>query len=359
MNALSMSPSPPATPRSVHRSGCLARPTLLIALTTLGVAFTARGLNVPDDATLRTNALLVFQTLPDRMPGSENDTPSRIALGKKLYFETRLSKNESQSCNTCHQVDDGKAGVDNEPTSDGAFGDVGDRNSPTVWNAGFHIAQFWDGRAADLVEQAKGPVLNPVEMAMSSEAEVVERLTADTEYPKLFKQAFPQDSDPVSYENMAQAIAAFERTLISRDRFDDFLSGDTDALTPAEKEGLVLFLDIGCTTCHNGPVIGGNAYHKSGLVNPYEFQKDKGRFEATKEEDDEFKFKVPSLRNVALTSPYFHDGRVAELSDVVKRMGWMQLAKELTDAEVKSIVAFLNSLSGKGLVPGTPHENEP
>jgi cytochrome c peroxidase len=324
--------------------------TLLTAVATIGATFIATALEVPDDATLRTNALLVFQPLPDQMPGAEDDTPARIDLGKKLYFEPRLSKNGSQSCNSCHQVDDGKAGVDNEPTSEGAFGERGDRNSPTVWNVGFHIAQFWDGRAPDLVEQAKGPVLNPVEMAMSSEAEVVERLSDDDEYPNLFKEAFPQDSEPVSYENMARAIAAFERTLISRDRFDAFLKGEEDALTQAEKEGLVLFLDIGCTTCHNGPFIGGNAYHKSGLVNPYEFQKDKGRFTVTNEEDDEFKFKVPSLRNVALTHPYFHDGQVAQLSDVVKRMGWMQLAKELTDAEVKSIVAFLNSLSGKGLV---------
>jgi cytochrome c peroxidase len=153
---------------------------------------------------------------------------------------------------------------------------------------------------------------------------------------------------------MAHAVAAFERTLISRDRFDDFLKGQDQALSQAEKEGLARFLDIGCTTCHNGAFMGGNAFHKSGLVNPYEFQKDKGRFDVTQEEDDEFKFKVPSLRNVALTHPYFHDGRVGQLSDVVKRMGWMQLAKELTDAEVKSLVAFLNSLSGKGLVAAKP-----
>jgi len=345
------------TPMLTRYALRLTRSTLLTAVATIGSAITATALDVPDDATLRTNASLVFQPLPDRMPGAENDTPTKIALGKKLYFEPRLSKNESQSCNTCHQVDDGKAGVDNEPTSEGAFGERGDRNSPTVWNAGFHIAQFWDGRAPDLAEQAKGPVLNPVEMAMPDEAEVVKRLSADNQYPQLFKQAFPQDPKPVSYENMAWAIAAFERTLISRDRFDDFLKGRDDALTQAEKEGLVLFLDIGCTTCHNGPFIGANAYHKSGLVNPYEFQKDKGRFDVTKEEDDEYKFKVPSLRNVALTHPYFHDGQVAQLSDVVKRMGWMQLAKELTDAEVKSIVAFLNSLSGKGLVAVEPPAN--
>ncbi|MGA1236326.1 MAG: cytochrome-c peroxidase, partial [Limisphaerales bacterium] len=252
-----------------------------------------------------------------------------------------------------HQIDAGKSGVDNLPTSPGAFKELGGRNSPTTWNAGFHLAQFWDGRAADLAEQANGPVLNPVEMAMPDEATVLQRLAADQSYPAMFKRAFPSDATPLTYENMAKAIAAFERTLISRDRFDAFLKGDDDKLSAVEKEGLATFLEIGCTTCHNGPVIGANAYHKSGLVNPYEFQKDKGRFDVTQDEDDEYKFKVPSLRNIALTAPYFHDGKVSELKDVVKRMGWMQLGKELTEAEIQSVVAFLNSLTGEGLVPAT------
>jgi len=303
------------------------------------------------DAELRAATLLVFQPLPDKMPGAEQDTATRVELGKALYFDTRLSENLSQSCNTCHRVDDDLAGVDNEPTSPGAFAKRGDRNSPTVWNAGFHLAQFWDGRAEDLVEQAKGPVLNPVEMAMPSEAVVIERLKAAPDYERLFQQSFPGESDPISYENMAHAIAAFERTLISRDRFDDFLNGQDAALSSVEKEGLKFFMDYGCTTCHNGPVMGANAYHKSGLVNPYEFEKDKGRFDATQDEDDLYKFKVPSLRNVALTYPYFHDGRVPDLQDAVKRMGWMQLGMELSSADVDRVVAFLRSLNGKGLKP--------
>lgn len=354
MNSHLNQPSPAIQGTLLNRLSPVTGLSLITALGLIGAVCSVDALVVPDDAALRASASAVFQPLPDLMPGAEDDTPARVDLGKKLYFEKRLSQNETQSCNTCHQVDAGKAGVDNEPTSPGAFGKRGDRNSPTVWNAGFHIAQFWDGRAPDLVEQAKGPVLNPIEMAMPAEAEVVQRLTTDPDYPNWFKKAFPQDPAPVSYANMARAIAAFERTLISRDRFDDFLKGDNQAMTQAEKEGLVRFLDIGCTTCHNGPFIGGNAFHKSGLVNPYEFQKDKGRFDVTKEEDDEYKFKVPSLRNVAITHPYFHDGRVPQLKDVVKRMGWMQLAKELTDPEVESIVAFLNSLSGKGLASVKP-----
>lgn len=308
-----------------------------------------------DAAKLRATAASVFKPLPDRMPGGEKDTPALVALGKALYLEKKLSKNESQSCNSCHQIDDNKAGVDNEPTSEGAFKERGSRNSPTTWNAGFHFAQFWDGRAATLEDQAKGPVLNPVEMSMPSEVEVVQRLKASADYPARFKQAFPGQADAISYDNMAKAIAAFERTLVSHDRFDEFLKGSDTALTDAEFAGLNLFLQTACTTCHNGSTIGGNSYQKSGLVNPYEFQKDRGRYDVTKNEDDDFKFKVPSLRNVALTSPYFHDGKVARLEDVVKRMAWMQLGKELSPPEIDSIVAFLKTFSGQGLKSASAH----
>jgi cytochrome c peroxidase len=283
------------------------------------------------------------------MPGAEADTEELVALGKELYFDPRLSQNGTQSCNSCHRIDDHLAGVDNEPTSPGAFGKRGDRNSPTTWNAGFHVAQFWDGRAHDLAEQAKGPVLNPVEMAMPAEEEVIKRLKSAPEYLAKFKAAFRDDQDPLTYDNMAKAIAAFERTLVSRDRFDDFLNGNDTALASQEQQGLRLFLDLGCTTCHNSPILGGNAFHKSGLVNPYEFKNDKGRFVVTADEDDEYKFKVPSLRNVALTHPYFHDGKVADLADAVRRMAWMQLGRELTDVETEQLVSFLDTLSGKGL----------
>jgi cytochrome c peroxidase len=319
----------------------------------LFVTLAAAMLAAPPDFTpdelkaLRAEATLMFEPLPDRMPGSENDTEARIALGKKLYFDTILSENRSQSCNTCHRLDENRAGVDNEPTSKGAFDKRGDRNSPTTLNAGFHLAQFWDGRAADLKEQAKGPVLNPVEMAMPAETVVVERLRADADYPALFAQAFPEATEPVNYDNMAEAIAAFERTLITRDRFDDYLKGDDHALSSLEKRGLRTVLDMGCTSCHNGPALGANSYHKSGLVNPYEFARDLGRYTVSNEEDDKFKFKVPTWRNVALTHPYFHDGKVPTLEEAIQRMGHMQVGLELTPEQISQVVAFLKSLSDK------------
>jgi cytochrome c peroxidase len=301
----------------------------------------------PDAAALRAKAKSFMQPLPDKMPGADKDSPAQIELGRKLYFEKRLSVNGKQSCNDCHRVDQNLAGVDNEPTSEGAHGKRGDRNSPTTLNAGFHFAQFWDGRAKDLVEQAKGPVLNPGEMAMPDEKEVVKRLEADADYPKLFKAAFPGEERPINYHNFARAVAAFERTLITHDRFDEFLKGDDKALNAQELQGLNLFLTVGCTTCHVGPGIGANMYQKMGVIHPYANTNDLGRFKVTSEEWDQYRFKVPSLRNVGLTHPYFHDGRAGDLRSAVKQMAYLQLGKELTDKDIASLTAFLNSLSDK------------
>jgi cytochrome c peroxidase len=314
----------------------------------------AFGADLPEPAALRELALQVMSPIPDKMPGSEKDTPALIKLGEALYFEKELSVNRSQSCNTCHQVDRGLGGVDGEPTSPGAFGKRGGRNSPTTLNAGFQIAQFWDGRAADLVEQAKGPVLNPDEMAMPSEAIVVERLNALPRYRDMFLEAFPGSTDPINYHNVATAIAAYERTLITRDRFDDFLRGDDKALTELEQKGLHKFLTIGCTSCHNGPVIGGQSFQKVGLINPFPTD-DLGRFEVTKEEGDEHKFKVPMLRNIEITGPYFHKGQITTLEDAVLKMGWHQLGQQLSDDTVKELVAFLRTLTDKARIqaPGS------
>lgn len=314
-------------------SALLVLPTHLIAQTPAEVRSAAKG--------------ALIEPLPAKMPGAEKDTPALVALGKKLFLDKRLSTNNSQSCNSCHNVEGKGGGVDNEATSPGAFGKRGGRNSPTVLNAGLQLAQFWDGRAADLVAQAKGPILNPGEMAMPSEAEVVKKLGAAKDYPPLFDKAFSGAGSKISYENIAQAIAAFERTLITRDRFDDFLKGSDKALSALELKGANLFLTTGCTTCHTGPLIGGGMYMKVGLVNPYENTSDLGRFEVTKDNDDKFKFKVPTLRNIALTAPYFHDGKIATLPDAVKKMAWLQLGKELKDDEIKAIVAFLGSLTDK------------
>lgn len=301
----------------------------------------------PSAAELRTKALELLEPLPDKMPGAEKDTPPLIRLGEKLYFEKRISVNGKLSCNDCHKVDGDGPGVDNQPTSEGVHGKRGDRNSPTTLNAGFHFSQFWDGRAKDLEEQAKGPVLNPVEMAMPDETEVLRRLQADRDYPNLFKTAFPSQANPVTYDNFGRAIAAFERTLITRDRFDDFLKGDDRALSALELKGLSTFLDTGCTTCHVGPTLGGNMYQKMGLIHRYANTNDIGRFKVTQEEGDEFRFKVPSLRNVAMTWPYFHDGAVPDLATAIKTMAHLQLNKQLTQDELEALKAFLSSLNDK------------
>lgn len=318
---------------------------ILPGLVTLSIAtFTFAG--EPSIPELRTKAKELFGTLPDKMPGSEADTPARVELGRKLYFEKQLSMDKSISCNSCHRLDEFRGGADDRATSEGVGKKFGDRNSPTTLNAGFHFAQFWDGRAPSLKEQAKGPVLNPVEMAMPADAEVVKRLKADPAYEKMFARAFPTASDKITYDNMAEAIAAFERTLITRDRFDDFQRGDDKALTAQELKGLQLVSTIGCTTCHVGPVMGGNMYQKLGLVHPYDTA-DIGRQKVTKEEFDNKKFKVPSLRNIALTAPYFHDGKIVTLKEAVTKMAYHQLDRKLTDEEASNILAFLHALTDK------------
>jgi cytochrome c peroxidase len=300
----------------------------------------------PKPEELRQRCSPMLEPLPARMPGAEKDTPALVNLGRTLFFDVRLSANNSQSCNSCHAVDKGRGGVDNEPTSPGALGKRGGRNSPTVLNAGFHATQFWDGRAADLAAQAKGPILNPIEMAMPSEQAVVEKLSSIPDYQKSFARAFPGEARPLTYDNLARATAAFERTLVTRDRFDDFLKGENRALTAEELKGLDLFVSIGCTGCHNGPALGGTSFQKRGLIHPVEL-KDVGRFDVTKAEDDKFKFKVPSLRNISLTAPYFHDGSKGQLEEAVKEMAWIQLDRKLTEEEAKSLTAFLSALSDK------------
>jgi cytochrome c peroxidase len=321
---------------TAHRAACAAEP--------------AKGAKKQQGARLLKEALAVFAKLPDKMPGSENDTPARIELGEKLYFERAISINKTQSCNDCHRLDNKMGGVDNLPTSAGAEGKAGDRNSPTTLNAGFHFAQFWDGREPDLASQAKGPVLNPIEMGMPDGEVVLERLK-EANYLPLFKKAFPTEEEPLTYDTFAEAVAAFERTLITRDRFDDFLGGDLEALTGREKRGLTLFMEVGCTECHSGALLGGTEFRKMGEVAPYANTKDLGRYEITKKEEDKFVFKVPSLRNIGITQPYFHDGQVKTLPQAVKMMGELQLGVELDDEQTSLIVAFLRSLTDKDRVP--------
>ncbi len=311
---------------------------LLLAATTVAADDTDR---------LIKRANRYFSPLPDAMPGSENDTPERIALGKKLYFEKRLSINDTQSCATCHRLEDGFAGVDNLSTSPGARGEQGTRNSPTVLNSGWQDSQFWDGRAEDLVEQAKGPILNPIEMGMPDEQTVEKKIRGIDEYRKAFTSAFPGDEPAITYQNIAEAIAAFERTLITPSRFDDFINGDAGALSEAEQRGLKSFIKIDCKQCHDGKLVGGETYEPLGKENPYENQSDPGIYTLTKDEDDRMVFKVAPLRNVALTSPYFHDGKIKTLDEAVRKMGELQLDEELTDQQVSDITSFLKALTDK------------
>ncbi|MCE9571772.1 MAG: cytochrome-c peroxidase [Deltaproteobacteria bacterium] len=292
-----------------------------------------------------TQARATFKPLPSRFDAPTNPaTPEKIALGRMLYLEPRLSKSQTLSCASCHQLDHG--GVDNAQFSKGHKGQLGGRNAPTVFNAAGQIAQFWDGRAPDVEEQAKGPVLNPVEMAMPDKDYVITVLASIPGYADAFKAAFPGEADPITYDNFGRAVGAFERGLVTPTRFDEFLAGKDDALAPAEKDGLARFMAAGCTTCHNGVLVGGGMYMKLGMVEPYANTKDQGRFDLTKNEADRMFFKVATLRNVADTAPYFHDGSIAELPEAVRAMGRLQLGKQLSDEDVAAIVTFLKALSG-------------
>ncbi|MCV6629456.1 MAG: cytochrome-c peroxidase [Flavobacteriaceae bacterium] len=304
-----------------------------------------------EKSALWTKATSLFKVLPEIAENVENpSSEAKIALGKKLYFEKALSKDHTQSCNTCHNID--TYGVDNKSFSEGNNGSLGGRNSPTTFNAALHFAQFWDGREPDVESQAGGPILNPVEMEMASEADVIARLSSMKEYPSMFQAAFPDAKEAISYDHLKKAIGAFERTLLTPSKWDNYIKGDETALDKAEKEGLESFIEAGCVTCHTGPLLGGHMYQKFGLFGNYWDQTkstkiDEGRFETTQEEADKYFFKVPSLRNIEMTYPYFHDGSISDLEQAVRIMAKLQSNKELTDAQVESIVVFLKTLTGE------------
>jgi cytochrome c peroxidase len=321
------------------------RPSLTCVLPFILVA--AGAAVAADDQALRDDALAVFEPLPEAPdPGLD---PALVKLGTALFFEPRLSEGHNISCNTCHNL--GTAGTDLAPVSLGHRWQKGGRNSPTVLNATFNSAQFWDGRAADLTEQAGGPMVNPVEMGSTKE-HVIEQLKGIPGYKDLFAAAFPDDADPVNFANAEAAIAAFEETLITPDSpFDQFLRGDDAALSDAQKAGLRLFMDEGCSSCHNGINLGGNSYQPFGVVEKPDWAvmppDDKGRFSVTRAEEDAYVFKVPTLRNIAVTPPYFHSGAVWDLKEAVGVMGSAQLGAALTPEDEDRIVAFLDSLTGK------------
>ncbi len=318
---------------------------VLIPALLLLMLFACQKAQPPVVAEIDSDFLKNFQATPAKMDSEKNPaTEAKVTLGRILYYEDRLSKSQNISCNTCHLLD--KYGVDGTPTSTGFKGQKGGRNAPTTYFAAGHIVQFWDGRAADVEEQAKGPVLNPIEMAMPDARTVEATLRSMPEYVELFKKAFPEDKQPVTFDNAALAIAAFERGLVTESRWDHYLKGHKDSLTAEEKAGFVTFSKSGCATCHNGAYVGGRLYTKVGIKKPFPKQDDLGRFAVTKEEHQKMVFKVPSLRNIDKTGPYFHDGSVAKLEDAVRMMGEMQTERPLTEPEVTSIVVWMKSLTG-------------
>jgi cytochrome c peroxidase len=300
---------------------------------------------------LAKRARTVFKPIPTTPPALADNplTSEEVDLGKALYFDPRLSASWLISCNTCHNL--GLAGVDLEETSIGHGWQKGPRNAPTVLNAVFNVAQFWDGRAADLEEQAMGPVQAAVEMS-SDRGRAEATLRSIPGYVRMFEAAFPDQAEPVTFENMAKAIEAFEATLLTPDSpFDRFLKGEGAALDETQRAGLTLFMDRGCAACHGGLNVGGTSYHPFGVVEkpgadilPPE---DKGRFQVTKTASDEYVFKAPSLRNVDRTPPYFHSGRVWGLEQAVAIMGSAQLGATLSDEETRAIAAFLATLTGE------------
>lgn len=300
-----------------------------------------------------------FEPLPKKAPAPKDNptTPAKVELGKQLYFDPRLSLDGTVSCNSCHNVMSN--GADNRAVSAGIKGQLGGRSAPTVWNSAFHSVQFWDGRAATLEEQAKGPLTNPIEMGMPSHQAVMDRIQKIPGYVTQFEKVFGKNG--MNIDNLAKAIAAYERTLITPDApIDLYLRGNEKALSAQAKKGLKTVMEVGCVACHTGINFNGanlepgeGSYQKfptftdNEYVKKYQFMKDKGRAEVTKDEADAHFWRVPTWRNVALTAPYFHNGSVKTLPEAVRVMAKTQLNKDLNEEQVSDIVAFLQSTTGK------------
>lgn len=274
---------------------------------------------------------------------------AKVALGFELYHDTRLSADNTVSCATCHGLNTG--GVDRKQYSEGIKGQFGGVNAPTVYNAALNMLQFWDGRAADLKEQAAGPPLNPVEMGCKSFDEISVKLAEDKEFSKRFLDVYPEG---LNQSTITDAIAEFEKTLLTPSRFDKYLMGEKNALTADELEGYQLFKDNKCATCHTGVNIGGQSFEYMGIkLNYFDYRGtgltdgDNGRYAVTKNESDRHKFKTPTLRNVMITPPYMHDGSIASVEDAIQIMHTFQIGKNITDTETAQIVAFLHTLTGE------------
>lgn len=319
---------------------------ILLILSFTGLAFT----NNRDQA-LPNEARQIFGPLPKAMVSEKNPiTPEKVALGKILFYETRISVDGTVSCVRCHPI--GLYAADGLKKSIGNNCKLNPRNAPTVFNAAGQIAEHWIGNRTDVEDQAKQAVIGPPSLGMPSYEAVEKRLKEIKGYSQLFGKAFPGEKDPVNVDNFSKAVGAFERTLVTPSRFDAFAKGDQAALTNPQKRGLKAFIETGCMTCHSSAYFGGQMYQKFGIFEPYwKYTKseeiDEGRFVVTKNDLDKYVFKVPVLRNVAKTSPYFHDGSVDKLEHAVRIMGKVQLGKDLTQPQIEEIISFLKSLTGK------------
>ena len=326
--------------------GVLAIITVLLLLPLAGLLFADNG-----DEDLLKQAKNIFGPLPQVMMSEKNPiTPEKVKLGKMVFYETRISVDGTVSCARCHPI--GLYAADGLKKSIGNNCKLNPRNAPTVLNAAGQISAHWIGNRTDVEDQAKQSVIGPPSFGMPSYEVVESKLKGIKGYIDLFKEAFPGENNPVTINNFAKAVGAFERTLVTPARFDLFLKGDIAALNEQEKRGLRTYIEAACITCHLGPYAGGQMYQKFGIFEPYwkytkRYPIDEGRYVVTKNEADKYVFKVPILRNVGKTAPYFHDGSVDKLEGAVWIMGKIQLGKDLNKSQVREIVTFMKSLTGK------------
>jgi cytochrome c peroxidase len=303
-----------------------------------------------EDSAVWLKAKEYFRELPPLAESESNKiTEAKVKLGHVLFYDPRISKSGKSSCNSCHNL--ASWGVDHQRASADSIENPTKRNAPTVLNAALHNLQFWDGRAVTIEEQAGKPILNQDELALPHLGFLVRRLRNDSMYRRLFNEAFPGEMIPVSYVNLQKAIGAFERTLLTPSRFDGYMAGNLEVLTQEEKRGLALFIDLGCVSCHQGVGVGGGSMQRFGIFTDFRtmtgsMMNDEGRQNITGNSSEKDLFKVPGLRNVEHTYPYFHDGSIATLDSSVKIMAAAELNRKLDPAEAKAIVAFLRTMSG-------------
>ena len=325
--------------------------TVIVAVTTYIFVTTIPTRAAGDDAKLLEDAKRVFKPLPKNAATADAPiTPERVELGRKLFFDPRISVDGTVSCSRCHLS--ALFGTDGMPKAKGAFDKLNDRRAPTVLNAALQFKAHWRGDRENVEDQASRAPTGPASFGNPDNAIAMTKVKAIPGYSEMFRKAFPGESDPVTISNWGKAIGAYERTLLTPSRFDEYLAGNAAALSEPERQGLRTFMDTGCGGCHNGVVVGGGMFRKFGLVEEYWKETgskviDKGRFDVTKDPADMYVFKVPGLRNVAMAPPYFHDGSAKTLPEAVGIMSKVQLGKTLSDQDTKAIVTFLGSLTGK------------